>query len=57
MRFFYYFLINTETKVKIIYGSEDYMGEPGEEVVINGIKYFIDDYTEEWEDFDEPEDY
>ena len=57
MFFVYYWVHNVLTNEKKIFHFENFVGDIGEFIIVNGVKYMIDDLAAEYVSFEEPEDF
>ena len=57
MYFIYYWVHEEVNGKSCIIRLESYAGDIGEKMFYNGKEYIIDDLSEEYEDFEEPEDF
>lgn len=59
MFYYYYFLREVNGTGTKIYQTENWIGDIGDRIFLAADKrsYVIEDYTEEWLDLEEPEDY
>jgi hypothetical protein len=57
MYFIYYWVTEEATGKSTIIRLRDFVGDIGEKFFYNGNTYIINDLSEEYEDFDEPEDF
>lgn len=57
MRFFHYFLKELETGKEVHITTSTFLGDVNEKVTYDDTDYIIEDWIDEYEDFEEPEDF